>query len=86
MDIRAQLLSVMKDLSIDTTNITSETCLKKDLDMDSTELVELAVVLEQRLSIPIDDAKLGKLTTFGDVEQFLQSLVVAPAYSKLVTK
>lgn len=84
MDIRDQLLSVMKELSIDTANITSETCLKEDLYMDSTELVELAVALEKRLSISVDDVTLGKLTTFGEVEQLIQSLVGVPAYSRIV--
>jgi acyl carrier protein len=86
MDIRTQILSVMKDMSIDTTNISSGTHLKQDLEMDSTELVELAVALEKRLALPIDDTTFGKLTTFGEIEQFLQSLVAAPAYSKVANQ
>lgn len=83
MDIRAQILSVMKDMSIDTTNISSGTQLKQDLEMDSTELVELAVSLEKRLALPIDDTTFGKLITFGEIEQFLQSLIAAPAYREI---
>ena len=74
MNLRAELLHAMIDLAIDTDHISSETRLREDLEMDSTELVELAVVLEKRLSLSIDDAALGKLSTFGEVEQFLQSL------------
>jgi len=74
MNIRAELLCAMKDLAIETDHITSETRLREDLEMDSTELVELAVALEKRLSLEIDDAILGKLSTFGEVEQFLDSL------------
>jgi|GEM_PF-733612 len=74
MNIRTELLHAMKDLAIDTDHIRSETRLRGDLEMDSTELVELAVVLEKRLSLSIDDAILGKLSTFGEVEQFLESL------------
>jgi acyl carrier protein len=74
MNIRTELLHAMKDLAIDTDYIRSETRLREDLEMDSTELVELAVVLEKRLSLSIDDAILGKLSTFGEVEQFLESL------------
>jgi acyl carrier protein len=74
MNIRTELLCAMKDLAIDTEHISSETRLREDLEMDSTELVELAVVLEKRLSLEIDDAILGKFSTFGDVEQFLESL------------
>jgi acyl carrier protein len=46
----------------------------------------LAVALEKRLALPIDDTTFGKLTTFGEIEQFLQSLVAAPAYSKVVNQ
>jgi acyl carrier protein len=74
MNIRTELLAAMKDLAIETDSLTSETRLREDLEMDSTELVELAVALEKRLSLKIDDATLSKLTTFGDVEQFLESL------------
>lgn len=75
MNIRTELLCAMKDLAIETDHITSETRLREDLEMDSTELVELAVALEKRLSLEIDDAILGKLSTFGEVEQFLDSLL-----------
>ncbi len=74
MDIRTELLCALKDLAIEADYISSETRLREDLEMDSTELVELAVALEKRLSIEIDDAIFGKLATFGEVEQFLESL------------
>lgn len=74
MNIRTEILGAMKDLAIETDHVSSETRLREDLEMDSTELVELAVVLEKRLSLKIDDAILGKLSTFGQVEQFLESL------------
>ena len=75
MNIRTELLCAMKDLAIEADYISSGTRLREDLEMDSTELVELAVMLEKRLSLKIDDAILGKLSTFGEVEQFLESLV-----------
>jgi len=74
MDICTNILWAIKELAIDTSHVTSETRLKEDLEMDSTELVELALVLEKRFSTSIDDAVLGKLSTIGKVEQFLQSL------------
>jgi acyl carrier protein len=74
MNIRTELLCAMEELSIDTGHIGDETRLKEDLEMDSTELVELALVLEKRFSLPIDDAVLSKLSTFGKVEAFLYSL------------
>lgn len=75
MNIRAELLHVMQDLHIDISKVTPTTRLKDDLDMDSTEIVEMAVALEKRLPLTIDDAALGKLQTFADVEKFLQALM-----------
>ena len=74
MNIRTELLCAMKDLAIETDAISSETRLREDLEMDSTELVELAVALEKRLSLEIDDATFAKVSTFGEIEKFLESL------------
>ncbi len=74
MNIRTELLAAMKDLAIETDSLSSETRLREDLEMDSTELVELAVALEKRLPVKIDDAMLSKLITFGELESFLESL------------
>jgi acyl carrier protein len=74
MNIHAELLSALCDLAIDTSQISGETRLKEDLEMDSTERVELALALEKRLTLSIDDAIFGKLSSFDEVEQYLQSL------------
>ncbi|GHO50253.1 acyl carrier protein [Ktedonospora formicarum] len=75
MNVRAELLHAMQDLHIDIAKINTSTRLKEDLDMDSTEIVEMAVALEKRLPLTIDDAALGKLHTFGEVEQFVLTLM-----------
>jgi acyl carrier protein len=75
MDVHVELLQAMKELSIDIRNVTSRTHLKEDLEMDSTELVELSVVLEKRLLCSIDDSVLSKMRTVGEIENFLRSIV-----------
>ncbi|MBE3561757.1 MAG: acyl carrier protein [Ktedonobacteraceae bacterium] len=75
MNIRNEILRAMRDLYINTDDVSSETRLREDLSMDSTELVEMALVLEKRLPILIDDATFAKLRTFGEIEQFVQSLL-----------
>lgn len=75
MNVRAEILHAMQDLHINIAKINTATRLKEDLDMDSTELVEMAVALEKRLPLTIDDAALGKLHTFGELEQFIQVLM-----------
>lgn len=81
MDIHTEFLGALKDLSIRTNGVSSETRLKEDLEMDSTELVELSLALEKRLATPIDDAILGKLSFVGKIEQFLESLMGVVACS-----
>jgi acyl carrier protein len=76
MDLRAEILRIMDELHISTTNIGDNTRLKEDLEMDSTELVEMAVLLEKRMRVVIDDAAFVKLRTFGEVERFMQSRMV----------
>ena len=73
MNVRSEILRVMDDLSIDTTDLSEETRLREDLDMDSTEMVEIAVGLEKRLSVVIEDAVFTRLRTLGDMVQIVQS-------------
>lgn len=73
MNVRSEILRVMDDLSIDTSDLSEETRLREDLDMDSTEMVEIAVGLEKRLSVVIEDAVFTRLRTFGDMVQLVQS-------------
>lgn len=73
MDVYDQTIDILSELHIDTTGATSGTRLKEDLDMDSTELIETAVVLEKHFAISIDDAAFSRLSTLGDIIQFVQS-------------
>jgi len=67
MDIRDTLADVFRELKIDPTGIEPDSRLREDLEIDSTELVEIAVALEKRLSISIDTDDFLALKTFGDM-------------------
>ncbi len=73
MNVYDQTINVLSELHIDTLGATIKTRLKEDLDMDSTELIEMAVALEKHFSIPIDDTAFLRLSTLGDIIQYIES-------------
>jgi acyl carrier protein len=56
---------VFKAVSVD--NVTPDTRLLEDLDVDSARLVDLVLNLEDEFSIRIEDGQIEKLKTFQDV-------------------
>ena len=73
MDIYDQTIDVLNTLRINTEEVTRETRLKEDLEMDSTELIEIEIALEKHFALPIDHVAFMHLSTFGDITQFIQS-------------
>jgi acyl carrier protein len=73
MDIRDTLLDIFKTLEFDPNEIKDSTRLRTDLEVDSTELAEIAVAIEQRLPVIVDDSTFQKLATFGDVIKYIES-------------
>lgn len=52
-------------------DISSETRLEEDLEADSLDLVELAMALEEELSLEIPDDELEGIRTIGDAVDFV---------------
>ncbi len=74
MEMRATLLSLLEELGFDPADIDDDTRLRDDLGVDSTELTEIAVAVERRLSTRIDAAHVQTLKTFGDLTGFVESV------------
>ena len=53
--------------------ISENTDLRKDLGMNSLELIELVVKLEEAFDIEISDREIMKMATIGDVIEIIQS-------------
>jgi acyl carrier protein len=51
--------------------ITIDTRLEEDLEADSLDLVELAMALEEELSLEIPDDELERIRTVGDAVEFV---------------
>jgi acyl carrier protein len=73
MDIYNQTIDVLSALQINTEGATRKTRLKEDLEMDSTELIEIEIALEKHFALPIDHVVFVRLSTLGDITQFIQS-------------
>lgn len=61
-----------EQLGIDTAEITEETTFKEDLGVDSLDLFELVMALEEEFNVEIPSEELEGLTTVGVVIQYLK--------------
>lgn len=70
------VLDVLRDLEIDVTGVDETTRLREDLQIDSTELVEVAVAIEDSTAIRMDTDEVLALKTIGDLIAYVAN---APA-------
>jgi len=76
MDLRMELMGLLGELGFDPASIENDTRLRDDLAIDSTELVEIAVAIERRVSVSIDTGHFQAVDTFGEMVDFVRA---APA-------
>jgi acyl carrier protein len=72
--IRGRLAELIET---DPDQIKLETRLEEDLEADSLDLVELAMALEEELSLEIPDEELEGIRTVGDAVDFIAERVSA---------
>ncbi len=63
---------LMKSFDMKPEEVTSEANLKKDLEMDSLEIVELVVALEKEFKVQIGDGTFTNKNSVGDVVKVVQ--------------
>lgn len=63
---------IAEQLSTEAEGITLETSFKEDLGADSLDLFELVMALEDEYSVEIPSEDLEKLSTVGDVVNYLK--------------
>jgi acyl carrier protein len=74
MDVRAMLLSIFEQLELAPGDLDDAVRFREDLEMDSTEFVELALTIEKQARVPIDASHFAELSTFGDLVSFVESV------------
>ncbi|MBO8167810.1 MAG: acyl carrier protein [Thermoanaerobacteraceae bacterium] len=62
---------VVEQLGVDADEVTMETSFE-DLDMDSLDIVELIMALEEEFGLEISDEEAEKLTTVGAVVEYIK--------------
>ena len=67
--------ALSEQLGIDESTITLESTFVEDLNIDSLDLVELILALEEEYQIVIPDEEAENLTTVGDVVNYVNSHV-----------
>ncbi|MDU9771380.1 acyl carrier protein [Helicobacter pylori] len=61
-----------EQLEIDVSQVTPEAKFVKDLGVDSLDIVELIMALEERFGIEISDEQAEKIVNVGDVVKYIE--------------
>lgn len=64
---------IAEHLGVDASEITAETNFADDLGADSLDVAEIAIAVEDRLGITLDDAELDRIRTVGQAVEMLDS-------------
>ena len=64
---------IAKQLSVDAESVTEASSFKEDLGADSLDLFELVMALEDEYSVEIPAEELEKMSTVGDVMEYLKN-------------
>jgi acyl carrier protein len=72
-DIISALAQILSEVAgVDPAEVNSGQAFADDLDLDSLTMVELAIVIEERLGVRIPEEDAGHLVTVGEMAALLQ--------------
>ncbi|MGN8369427.1 acyl carrier protein [Helicobacter pylori] len=63
-------------MEIDASQVTPEAKFVKDLGVDSLDIVELIMALEERFGIEISDEQAEKIVNVGDVMRYIEKQLI----------
>ena len=64
---------VVEQLGVEEDEVTMESSFIDDLGADSLDIVELIMALEEEFEIEVPDEEAEKITTVGDVVEYIKS-------------
>ncbi|KHL90495.1 acyl carrier protein [Helicobacter pylori] len=67
---------IAEQLEIDVSQVTPEAKFMKDLGVDSLDIVELIMALEERFGIEISDEQAEKIVNVGDVMRYIEKQLI----------
>lgn len=68
---------LLNDIGMDDVEVSLNSRLKEDLEVDSTELVEVIAALEKRFKIKIPEGIIGLKSSVKDIVNFLNNVKVS---------
>jgi acyl carrier protein len=81
-NVEKEVISIISDVSgFDVEEITPDTDLVKELEIDSIKAIEITVAIEKKFKISIRDEDVPKITTVRQAVELTQSLLEAEAAS-----
>ncbi|MBV9141004.1 MAG: acyl carrier protein [Pseudonocardiales bacterium] len=73
-EILAGLAEILKETTAGAAkNVTAEKKFVDDLDIDSLTMVEIAVMIEERLGVKVTEDELANLETVGDAVNYISA-------------
>lgn len=74
MNIYERVIEIMIDnLGVDESDLNEETRLVEDLGVDSLDMVELAMELEEEFKVNLPDEEMESLKTVGDIVKCIEN-------------
>ncbi|WRF74464.1 acyl carrier protein [Helicobacter pylori] len=67
---------IAEQLNIDASQVTPEAKFVKDFGVDSLDIVELIMALEERFGIEIPDEQAEKIVNVGDVMRYIEKQLI----------
>ncbi|WQU80447.1 acyl carrier protein [Helicobacter pylori] len=67
---------IAEQLGIDVSQVTPEAKFVKDLGVDSLDILELIMALEERFGIEISDEQAEKIVNVGDVMRYIEKQLI----------
>ncbi len=74
MEIQSKVINIVSEAAnVEAANIKAETSFVDDLNLDSLDMVEMMMKMEEEFGIEIPEEKSEKLKTIGDVSEYLKA-------------
>ncbi len=75
-DVEKEVISIISDVSgYEVDEITSETNIMKDLEVDSIKAIEITVAIEKKFKVSVRDEDVPKITTVKEAVSLVEKLL-----------
>ena len=65
---------IVEEVGVDAEKVTMKSSFKDDLNIDSLDLFEMVMALEEEFDVEIPSEELEKMSTVGDIVKYIEQL------------